>query len=579
MNQQSQFSPILQATYDSDLHILEAAKHDWARKPAQDRIQILNEIKDAVMAVAEDWVAAATRAKGIPAGSPLGGEEWFAGPYALMGACNGLIATLSQMENKAFLEGIKKRPLPNGQTALRALPHSVWDRLLFSGITAEVWMQPGVTEANLKDHAAVIYDIAPEDRVGKVALILGAGNVASITPLDAFQKLFLENQVVLIKMNPVNDYLTEFLNVALKPLIDCNALRIHRGDGAAGAYLTTHALVEEIHITGARTTHDAIVWGVGEEGEKNKAANTPKNPRHITSELGAVCPTIVVPGPWSKADLRFQAENIATQKLHNSAYNCIAVQSLILPKGWDKSETLLKEIKDVIANHTQRASYYPGSDDRQAAFDANGGAVEKIGRGADTPACSFVDMAEGNTKWLAENEVFAPALSYINLEAPDPETYLITAIKWANETLYGTLGGNIIIHPATIRAIGRKRFEEIITEFRYGVVAINAWSGLAFLSEGLPWGGFPGATLQDVQSGIGTVHNAYMLEKTERAVVEAPFRPYPRNYLSFEFSLLPRPPWFVTNRQQDRIGKLLTSFLYRPSWGKLPAIFIAALRG
>jgi aldehyde dehydrogenase (NAD(P)+) len=81
------------------------------------------------------------------------------------------------------------------------MPHSIWDHLLLSGVKAEVWMQQGVTAASLPDHAALAYDIPIADRVGKVALILGAGNIASIAPLDVFQKLFLENQVVILKMN------------------------------------------------------------------------------------------------------------------------------------------------------------------------------------------------------------------------------------------------------------------------------------------------------------------------------------------------------------------------------------------
>nr|WP_272211118.1 hypothetical protein [Marinicella sp. W31]MDC2877001.1 hypothetical protein [Marinicella sp. W31] len=147
-----------------------------------------------------------------------------------------------------------------------------------------------------------------------MALVLGAGNIASIAPLDCFQKLFLENQVVLLKLNPVNDYLITVLRTALKTLIDRNALRIVKGGGAEGAYLTGHSLVSELHITGSGSTHDAIVWGTGEEGTANKKAGTPKNTRRFTSELGAVCPTIIVPGPWSPADIAFQAEHIATQK-------------------------------------------------------------------------------------------------------------------------------------------------------------------------------------------------------------------------------------------------------------------------
>ena len=579
MNHTAQFTPALQAAYDADLKVLDAAKHDWANTSVGDRIGMLVQVKNNLAKVAEDWAAMAAKAKGIPDGSPLMGEEWFSGPYALMSTCNGLITTLSKMADKAFLDPLPKRELPNGRMAVRVLPHSIWDHLLLSGITAEVWMQEGVSARNLKDHAASAYDMPEGQRVGKVALILGAGNIAAITPLDAFQKLFLENQVALVKMNPVNDYLTEYLNHALQPLIDANALRVRRGDGAAGAYLTNHALVEEIHITGARATHDAIVWGADETGTKNKAAGTPANTRPITSELGAVCPTIVVPGPWTAADLRFQAENIATMKLHNSGFNCVALQCLILPKGWNETDRLMAEISSVIEKHTERAAYYPGTDTRMDAFNSHSTKVRSVKRGAEGPACLVADMEHGDTDWLGQNEVFAPAMGVMHLDAPNAESYLRAAIRWANETLYGTLGGNILIHSATIRTMGRKRFDEIIAEFRYGTIAINTWTGLAFLATACPWGGFAGASPGHVESGIGTVHNTFMLDGTERTVVEAPFRPFPRNLLSGRMTLLPRPPWFVSNTRQDKLGKLLTQFQYRPSVRKLPRIFLHALSG
>lgn len=94
-----------------------------------------------------------------------------------------------------------------------------------------------------------------------------------------------------------------------------------------------------------------------------------------------------------------------------------------------------------------------------------------------------------------------------------------------------------------------------------------------------PWGAFPGHTLDDVQSGIGTVHNSFMFDKPERTIVSAPFRPFPRNLLSGQTTLLPRPPWFITHRKTDKIGKLLTSFEYRPGVLKLPRIILNALLG
>jgi len=561
--------------YDSALEALDAAKDIWAQTSVEDRISLLSQVKDNLMTVARGWVETAARKKQLPAGSPLIGEEWTSGPYALMSACNGLMHTLGQMDGKAFLEHLPTRELVTGQMAVKVLPHTIWDHLLLSGVKAEIWMQKGVNPSNLSKNAAVAYDVPPNARTGKVALILGAGNIASIAPLDVFQKLFLENQVAILKMNPVNDYLTEYLEIALKPLIDRDALRIVKGDGAAGAYLTTHDLVDELHITGAAATHDAIVWGVGEEAVMNRKAGTPKNTRRFTSELGAVCPTIVVPGPWSAADIRFQAEHLATQKLHNSGFNCVACQVLVMPKGWDKAADLLGNLRSVMQK-SQRLAYYPGAKDRLETFTDHAQNPDSVDRGV---APSVVINHLDDSEWFHETEVFAPAMSLHELDAPDAETYLRSAVEFANTSLRGTLGANILIHPRTIRKIGKRRFEEIIAELRYGTIAINAWTGLGFLMTNCPWGAFPGHTLEDVQSGIGTVHNTFMLENTERTVVSAPWRPFPRGLLSLQFTLLPRPPWFITNRKQDKVGKLLTQFQYKPSWFKLPRIFLNALLG
>ena len=69
------------------------------------------------------------------------------------------------------------------------------------------------------------------------------------------------------------------------------------------------------------------------------------------------------------------------------------------------------------------------------------------------------------------------------------------------------------------------------------------------------------------------------LEKTEKVVVKAPWRPFPRGLLSGQFTLLPRPPFFITNKRQHKLGKALTKFQYKPSWFKLPKIFFHALLG
>jgi len=563
---------------DDNIALMKDAGASWARTGVAERIGILQEIKRALFDVADDWATSASRHKEIPQGSPLEGEEWISGPYAVMKACNGLIATLSQMEGKTFLSGLKTRELGTGHLAVNVIPSSIWDRLLLSGISAEVWMQEGVTRANLAENTASAYDVPAGAREGRVALVLGAGNIAAIPPLDCFHKLFTENQTVILKMNPVNDYLAEFLERALKPLIARDALRIVKGGADVGAYLCKHPDIDEIHITGAAASHDAIVWGTGDEARANRKAGTPVNDRRITSELGAVCPTIVVPGPWSKADIRFQAEHIVTQKLQNSGFNCIACQMLVLPADWDRTGLLVEQVEAVIRAGYPRGAYYPGAAQRVADFTSGREDAALIDRG-DAPACAIVPFRAGTDTRLATSEVFAPAMSTYEIAGSDAETYLRDAVKFANSELYGTLGANILIHPKTLRQIGRATFEAILADLKYGTIAVNSWAGVGFSLGQCTWGAFPGHSLKDVQSGIGTVHNTFMFDKPERTVITQPFRPFPRSVLNGEMTLLPKPPWFVTNRRQKIVGKLLTAFEYAPGWSRLPKIVFNALRG
>ena len=569
-----------QSTLEDNLKNLHAAKDQWVSVDVRTRIQLLTEVKDCLLSVADDWVVTANRAKQIESDAPVAGEEWFSGPCALMMACSGIIETLEALDKPRQNRQPSFRRTVTGQLAIKAFPRDIWHRLLLSGFKADIWMQHEVTEETLDQQIAVEYrgDKERAETKGKVALVLGAGNIGSISPLDALHKLFNENQVVMLKLNPVNDYLEPHLSAAFAPLIDLGVLRICRGDISVGTFLVNHSFVDELHITGAAASHDAIVWGIGDEAVANKGANTPKNKRRITSELGAVSPTIVVPGPWSDADFRFQAEHLATMKLHNASYNCVSVQCLLVPDAWSGTAKILNAFEKTVQSHAQRHAYYPGSQDRQARFEQHNANNRRIDRGPHVPALSIAQLQEtGDPNWSMENEVFAPALNIKRLASNDPEAFLRESIAWANDNLYGTLGSNILTPPATIREIGRQKFERILADFKYGMIAVNAWTGVGFLLPTLPWGGFPGASLQNVGSGIGTVHNTMMIENSERTVLEGPFRPFPRSLFSRTPSIMPRPPWFVTAKKQSAVGRQLTHFYHRPSLAKLPRLLLNAL--
>ena len=121
--------------------------------------------------------------------------------------------------------------------------------------------------------------------------------------------------------------------------------------------------------------------------------------------------------------------------------------------------------------------------------------------------------------------------------------------------------------------------DDAVAELRYGTVAVNAWTGVGYLTQRASWGAFAGHTLTDIQSGIGVVHNALLLENPERTVVRGPFRPRRGRSSTARLALMPKPPWFVTNRTAATTGRRLTAFAAGPSWSALPGIFASALRG
>ncbi|MEU8990537.1 hypothetical protein AB0C98_29650 [Streptomyces sp. NPDC048558] len=101
----------------------------------------------------------------------------------------------------------------------------------------------------------------------------------------------------------------------------------------------------------------------------------------VTSELGGVSPSIVLPGGWSEADMRFQAEHIATQWLHYGGYNCAASQEVVVPSGWAQKDPFLAHLRAALSAAPARPAYCPGSDDRVSAALASYAGAERISGG------------------------------------------------------------------------------------------------------------------------------------------------------------------------------------------------------
>jgi aldehyde dehydrogenase (NAD(P)+) len=405
--------------------------------------------------------------------------------------------------------------------------------------------------------------------------VLGAGNVAAIVPLDILDRMINCGEVVICKMNPVNEYLGPIFEDIFAPLIRDGYLQFVYGGGDVGEYLTRHELVRAIHITGSARTHDLIVYGAGEDGARRKATDERVVDKPINSELGGVGGTIVLPGPWDDADFAYQALHVVTQKLHNSGHNCVANQVVVLPSDWEGSEKFLAALRQQLAAAASRKAYYPGTEERLQALREADPNVEAVGGNGSRLLATGIDA--GADHHAFREELFGPAMATTAL-AGDAAEFLRAAVDFANARLYGTLSVNLIVHPDTAKQLGDE-LDRAVARLRYGGIGINIWVGAAFLLARAAWGAFPGRTYADVQSGIGVVHNALMFDRPQKTVVFAPFRPFPRSVAHRELALFPKPPWFLDNKTSESTVRKLTEFAANPSGRRLPALLASALRG
>ena len=560
-----------QATMDAAIETLQSHKETWVNVPIRQRLAILDQLIRDFAAIAPRWVAACAQAKGLSEDSPVVGEEWAAGAWPVLKNLRQLRQSLSDIETHGTPRipgSIKTRQ--DGQVVAQVFPQTGYDRLFFSGVTAEIWMEPGVTAERLSEDQARLYK--DKNHPGKVALVLGAGNVASIGPMDILYKLFNEDQVVLFKANPVNAYLGPLIEESFRALIEPGFLRIAYGGATEGSYLCNHAGIEEIHITGSDKTFDAIVFGTGAEGATHKANKQPALQKRVTGELGNVSPVIVVPGPWSESDIAFHAEHLATMLTNNAGFNCNATRVIIQHVGWNQREQLLQQMRKVLAQVPPRNAYYPGAKERHRSFVAEHADAEQFGTATEEqlPWTLITGVEPSNQNDICfTTEAFCGLFAETTIEAANPADYLDRAVDFANERLWGTLNATILIHPETLKDPKvADALDRAVANLRYGSIGVNYWGGTSYALVVTTWGAFPGHSIDNIQSGTGVVHNTLLFEHPQKTVLRGPFRS------------TPTPPWFATRGKTARkLFPKLVDFDAAPSPWKIPGILWTAITG
>ncbi|MBN1991135.1 MAG: aldehyde dehydrogenase [Anaerolineae bacterium] len=562
--------PPSQPALDAAVETLQARKEAWVAVGVQERIDLIDTLIDHLAAIAEPWVALCCEAKGISINHPAAIEEWLGGPYLVLQNLRLLRQSLLDIETY----GHPRIPgpvtvRPNGQVVARVFPQTLYDRLFYPGISAEVWMESGLTPAELPQTQALVYQ--HKNGTGKVALVLGAGNYSCLGPADFLYKLFVENQVVVYKTNPINAYLDPLFKEAFRALIERGFLQVVTGGATEGAYLAHHPGLDEIHLTGSDKTFEAIVFGAGPAGAKRKAERRPLLTKRVTGELGNVSPAIVVPGPWSKNDLIYHATHLASMLAVNAGFNCLTTRVIINQRAWPQRDQLLDKIRQRLSQIPARTAYYTGATERYRAFLSAHPEAEQFGPSIDGKLpwtlIANIDPYSQNDICFT-TEAFCSVFAETALDAPTIPAYIDQAVEFANNRLWGTLNATLIVHPASLKdPATAAAVERAVANLRYGTVAINQWAVVGYGLVTPTWGGFPGHDIYDVQSGIGVVHNTLMFSRPQKSVIRAPF------------IFRPTPIWFVTHKTGHELGPKLIKFQKSPSPWQLPSIFWSALRG
>ena len=529
----------------------------------EDRVRLCRECLEGLVAVVDEWIQAGAKNKQCPNDASVMAEELLSGPAVIARQLRLTIQTLQAIQSGSNprLPGSIRR-LPDGQIAVPVFPTvGFFDSLTFSGLHAVVRMQQGVSENDLHGRRV---EVARNGRISGITGVLGAGNVTSIPVTDGLNKVMFEGRQVILKLNPVNQYLGGLIERSFAPLFRAGLLRIVLGAADVGSQMVNHPGIDDVHVTGSVTTHDAIVWGsTAEERRQRKQANDPRLKKKVTSELGNVTPWIIVPGRYSPRELDSQAQHLVASITNNASFNCLSTRVIVIWDRWEQRAQFLDLLKHYLSETPRRPAWYPGAVERYQRFAANGTQPDETNR---LPWTLLTNQSIEERPELFREESFACVCAETLLGGASPAEFLALTTDFLNDRVFGSLCASVTF-PKQFRRENAKDEQRCLQKLRYGTVCVNQWSGLAYGLASPPWGAFPGANLTNVDSGIGDVHNIYLLDRYEKTILEGPL-------INF-----PKPVWFAGHKTALEVAKRLLALYDHTSITRLPSLFVAALRG
>lgn len=515
-----------------------AARH--ATRDAVARAALARETALTVAAAADAWVEAALAVKAATGSAAARAEETATGPLATL----RLLLVTARALGDIARDGLPRtaRPPrilhaaaggagPASFVGVDVLPEPrLLDGITAQGQTATVrCVSPGGVEAFVRCWRE---EARERPRGGGVAAVLGAGNVTGLAAGDVIAQVFEHGRAALLKLHPLHAPLEPVLRAAFGPLVAADLVGIVCGGTDVARAAVAAPQVTHVHLTGGRAAFDAVVWGG--PGPRSEGA-TPVLDKPITCELGNVTPWVVVPGRYTRQQLRYQADVVAASIANNTSFNCIATKCVVTCLSWNQRVDFLGHVARRLASLPPRPAWYPGA---AAAWEAVTGEPPIDGTLPWVFRTGVDPVRE--PRWL-EREWFGPVAVEVPLAADSLDAFCGTAAAFVH-ALPGNLAASVTA-PAGLPAHDEARVVALLEHLRCGVVARNTWSALAYSFASVPWGGFPGGTLAEPGSGIGRVHDPLLLPLVHDAIVTAPLSGWPA------------PPWVPWHSRGPRVTR------------------------
>jgi len=429
-------------------------------------------------------------------------------------------------------------------------PRTFKEKLAAGGVTAELHVEAGKE----------VHQTRPQEHAAGVALVLGAGNYSA--PLDILTKMFITNQVVIYKPNPIYEKMVPVFLQIFDPLVKLGFLDFIVGGAEVGGALLKLDSVDEVVLTGGKDTFNKIVWG------GSPHSGTPNVTKPICAELGAVNPILITPGTWTPAEIDAQAQAIVKAKMLNGSHICASPQVLFTSKNWSQRQEFLDAVEKWLRKCPPTKSYYPGTDQKYQSHltqAKNPHIIEKEKVFDDQKDVIFVPGATVDDFGLT-CEAFCPVLYEVPLETPATcADFLPTAVKLANDRCEGELTATILIDDRTAGA-NAQILENAVHDLRAGAVGVNQLGMSAVLYAQGMWGAYPGNTPQKVGSGIGQIGNCLGIDNVTKCVMRAPCV-FPAQEKIFDPA--------VTYKTSERI----VAFATYPSTYNLGKVIVNAITG